>query len=103
MWRYGWENKAPTGTDDCLVNWWMAARSGLNRRSKKALDSLILLICWFIWLERNARVFNRRLRTVLDVVSHLVQELDAWIAARYHSLLPLSQGVVSPQSVDVVD
>jgi hypothetical protein len=89
--------KAPTGTDDCLVSWWMAARSGLNKRSKKALDSLILLVCWFIWLEHNARVFNRH------VVSHILQELDAWIAARYHSLLALSQGLVSRQSVDVVD
>jgi hypothetical protein len=95
--------KAPTGTDDCLVSWWMAARSGLNKRSKKALDSLILLVCWFIWLEHNARVFNRRSHTVLDVVSHILQELNAWIAARYHSLLALSQGLVSRQSVDVVD
>jgi polysaccharide pyruvyl transferase WcaK-like protein len=67
------------------------------------LDLLVLLVLWFIWFEGNARVFNRRSCTVLDVVSHILQELDAWIAARYHSLLALSQGVVCRRSVDAVD
>jgi hypothetical protein len=43
---------------DTLEEWWLNTRSNLNKGTKKKLDTWVLLICWSIWKQRNARAFG---------------------------------------------
>ena len=42
---------------DTLENWWMAI-SAAPSASRRGLCSIIILVCWEVWTERNARVFQ---------------------------------------------
>ena len=42
-----------------------------------------------LWKERNDRVFNRKLRTVQEVLLWAVDEISAWFKAGYSKLEPV--------------
>ena len=42
-----------------------------------------------LWKERNDRVFNRKLRTVQEVLLWAVDEISAWFQAGYSKLEPV--------------
>ncbi|WVZ55767.1 hypothetical protein U9M48_006389 [Paspalum notatum var. saurae] len=48
-------NWRPSGN---LHHWWTST-DAVPSTSKKGLRSLIILVCWDIWMERNNRIFNR--------------------------------------------
>jgi hypothetical protein len=43
--------------------------------------SLILVVIWEVWKERNDRVFNRREAAPTSTVAKIKSEASAWIAA----------------------
>jgi hypothetical protein len=45
---------------------------------KKGTHSLLLLVVWQIWLERNARTFQRRERSVTDLLAAIKAEARLW-------------------------
>jgi hypothetical protein len=49
---------AAPNAEDQLDPWWLEARSSLDRRNKNRFDAWVMLICWSIWNQRNARVFG---------------------------------------------
>ena len=53
----------------------------------KALRSLLLLVNWEIWKERNARIFDRRESSTIALLTKIKQEAWAWgIAGARHLL-----------------
>jgi hypothetical protein len=38
-----------------LIEWWPRARQHAPPQSKKGLDSLVLLVVWTLWKERNSK------------------------------------------------
>jgi hypothetical protein len=46
----------------------------INSREMKFFDSLLLLIAWCLWKERNARVSGRASANVDGVVKSLLRE-----------------------------
>ncbi|WVZ67809.1 LOW QUALITY PROTEIN: hypothetical protein U9M48_016839 [Paspalum notatum var. saurae] len=48
-------NWRPSGNSH---HWWTST-DAVPSTSKKGLRSLIILVCWEIWMERNNRIFNR--------------------------------------------
>jgi hypothetical protein len=100
--RWGWENRVPAGDELCLADWWTTARRRLPKEGKKTLDSILVLTCWMIWLERNARTFNRNSRSVPALLSMVLDEMASWSSAGYRSLSLLGQVVVGRQSSCVV-
>ncbi|KAF8650784.1 hypothetical protein HU200_063688 [Digitaria exilis] len=66
----------------------MMSRKQLQKESRKAFDSMVELVTWSIWLERNARTFNRQEQTAMLLVEHIMEEANIWTQARYTALVP---------------
>jgi len=49
--------------------------------SRKGLRSLIILVCWKIWKERNARVFECMESTNFVVLQKIKDDVGLWILA----------------------
>jgi hypothetical protein len=61
----------------------------MSKQGRKALESMVVLTCWMIWLQQNARTFNRQLLTVPELTNKILEEVDTWISAGVHSLVLL--------------
>jgi hypothetical protein len=59
-------------------------------QSEWHIDSFIVLVCWTIWLERNAPVSNRQYRTAAEMACDVLEQLAVWISARFSILCCLS-------------
>jgi hypothetical protein len=47
---------------DALITWWLSSEHAgyrLSSNFRRGFDSLLLLVSWLIWKERNSRVFDR--------------------------------------------
>ncbi|WVZ90528.1 hypothetical protein U9M48_036821, partial [Paspalum notatum var. saurae] len=60
-----------------LHQWWTNT-AAVPSASKKGLRSLIILVCWEIWKERNSRVFNRAEAPLNRVLSKIKDEAGLW-------------------------
>jgi hypothetical protein len=56
---------------------------------KKGTRSLLLLVVWHIWLERNNRTFQRQERSVADLLAAIKAEARLWGVAGAKHLLAL--------------
>jgi hypothetical protein len=68
-------------TDDLnLEGWWSKL---LNEASdnRKALSSIIMLVSWTIWKERNARIFNHKSVPNAVLLNIIKTEVKLWVAA----------------------
>jgi hypothetical protein len=67
-----------------LERWWTEARKSLRREDRREFDTLVLLIAWTLWKQRNARVFGnleRQLSTE-QTIDSVLEEFALWRAAR---------------------
>lgn len=76
----------PNADELSLADWWTRARKHVHRNSRKAFDSLVILVMWSLWLERNARTFDRRERCTTHLVADIQEEAKNWVDARYVNL-----------------
>jgi hypothetical protein len=69
----------PDGTVN-LETWWLKARRDWLRKDKKKFDAFVILVCWSLWKQRNAHVFNNvaLLRTPQELATHIVDEFRLW-------------------------
>ncbi|WVZ79896.1 hypothetical protein U9M48_027421, partial [Paspalum notatum var. saurae] len=61
---------------DSVKQWWFTV--GHSSVPKKGTRSLLLLVVWQIWLERNARIFQRRERSAPDLIANIKAEARLW-------------------------
>uniref|UniRef100_A0A453NG55 Uncharacterized protein n=1 Tax=Aegilops tauschii subsp. strangulata TaxID=200361 RepID=A0A453NG55_AEGTS len=59
--------------------WWQKIINIAHQR--KALSSLIHLVGWEIWKEKNARVFRNKTAPVAVIVSLIKDEASLWAIA----------------------
>ena len=65
---YNWHQFTPS-TDAKLITWWLATRKMIAKARRMAFDSVVILVAWNIWLQRNARVFQRQ-STQTPAINH---------------------------------
>jgi hypothetical protein len=54
---------------------------------RREFDSLVDLVCWLLWKERNARVFNHVSMTARQVSDLIRDEGLGWVVAGYAGLV----------------
>lgn len=53
------------------------------KHDSRKLDSIIILVSWLLWLERNKRVFDRQARSAQQLLSLIADEAVQWGPAGY--------------------
>jgi hypothetical protein len=62
--------------DIAIDEWWM-----MMARNSKAMASMTMLVCWTIWKERNARVFNNKSAPPPILFEIIKSEARLWVRA----------------------
>ena len=70
--------------------WWAWARRRVHRGSRKGFDSLLMLTCWVLWKERNARTFRNEAKDARELCLEILQEAALWLRAGYSTLSSLA-------------
>ena len=58
----------------------------MPKAGRRGFDSLVILVSWIVWKERNDRTFDRCVRTVDEVVRRALDEILAWSLAGFRQL-----------------
>jgi hypothetical protein len=72
-------NLVPTQDDD-FPDWWLVRRKALHKDRRKGFDSLVPLVSWSLWLERNDRVFNKSRQAHL-LASSIRDDGHLWVGS----------------------
>ena len=80
-----WEAVSPSAQTYVLAEWWYGARKRIPKDDRKYFDSLVVLVCWLLWKERN-RTFDCRVQTIDDLLSRVAEEIMSWYQAGYKQL-----------------
>lgn len=65
-----------------VIDWWLHMRKNHNQLKKKGLDSVVMLVMWCLWKERNGRTFGSRPASTVDhLIGIIVTEGQLWIKA----------------------
>jgi len=83
---FGWGEVAPDSQAAILAEWWTAARKRIPRDARKGFDSLVVLVSWLLWKERNNRTFDRRARSAREFQAAVGNEIVMWIQGGFKSL-----------------
>jgi hypothetical protein len=78
--RCGWHHFAPDPFD-CLVDWWLTSKKLVTKPRHRALDSMVISVCWSIWLQRNERLFSREISDPTSVAGSSWNMLAMWARA----------------------
>ena len=73
-------NPRPTAASS-LNLWWLDQIHNKPKEAARSMNTVINLVCWSLWKERNARVFNNLLSPPSVVFSKVVEEATVWLAA----------------------
>lgn len=72
----------PPHDQEGLLDWWLLLRKNRGKFKQKGIDSMVMLIVWAIWKERNALTFDgSTARRVSDVVQSVWAEGELWARA----------------------
>ncbi|CAN6163562.1 unnamed protein product [Urochloa humidicola] len=74
-----------------MPHWWKQASTS-GALSNKATRSLLLLVSWEIWKERNARIFQRKEASVQSILMKIKDEIRAWCLAGCRCMRELQSG-----------
>jgi len=66
--------------------WWSHTRKLVPKSTRRGFDTLVVLIAWILWKERNDRIFDRRVRTIQEVCVRIEDEITAWSQAGFRHL-----------------
>ena len=63
--------------DSSLLDWWLLGWATLPQALRQSFNSLVLLVSWCLWKERNCRTFDRRSLTQPELLCCIPDEANA--------------------------
>ena len=82
--RVGFQHLCPSD-ESVLLDWWQQERMRVPESFRRGFDSLVLLVSWEVWKERNRRTFDSSCKTPTELVSLIRHEANDWIADVFRS------------------
>ena len=79
--------------DSTMADWWLQTRADFPEMFWRGFNSLVLLVSWIIWKERNRRTFDHLARTTTQVLAVIREEADSCVAAGFRALASLLAAV----------
>jgi hypothetical protein len=79
--RFHWSQLGPAA-DDTFCAWWLRSRKLVQKGRRKTFDSVVALVSWSLWLQRNDRVFKNGSSSPALLVDHLVASMEQWCRAK---------------------
>lgn len=79
-------NLLPAAGDRPLLECSLKALDGAAPNRSKELASLLMVVSWHVWKERNNRTFNNRTTNFLKVAEKIVNELSYWRLAGFRGV-----------------
>lgn len=76
---------APQAMED-VCSWWLRQRERLDSSLRAAFDSLLLLVSWLAWKERNNRTFTRPATGARELYLLVIKEAEDWTLAGFKTL-----------------
>lgn len=84
-------NLIPNAATPSFRKWWEQGFAVVaSNESKQKWSAAITLVCWFIWTERNARIFDGVACSAARVMRKIEEELSEWRNAWIRGALLLS-------------
>lgn len=71
----------PADGDAALADWWLATRCRFQKSYRADFDCAFMLICWLIWKERNARIFQHVSKLLDQLAEDIKDEIAVWRVA----------------------
>jgi hypothetical protein len=68
-------------TNLSLRSWWQHASANLQNTDKKKFNTIVMLVSWSIWWERNSRVFENDCRPLAQILDQIQSEARLWATA----------------------
>jgi hypothetical protein len=63
-----------------LEDWWLDGRTRIAEKDRKAFDARVMLTCWSLWKQRDARAFNNVSRQCSELVSRIKGGIDVVVS-----------------------
>jgi hypothetical protein len=64
-----------------LRSWWRQSSDRNQGNKKRRLNSVIMLVTWNIWIERNRRVYENSYKMLEQIIVQIKQEANDWAIA----------------------
>jgi hypothetical protein len=77
--------------ESSVADWWLPKRKCVHKDQPPGFDSVVILVCWCIWKERNRRTFEHRSSLAHVVADLIIQEARLWSHAGFSAMSDLVQ------------
>ncbi|CAM0955107.1 unnamed protein product [Alopecurus aequalis] len=67
--------------DAVLAHWWPRVSDAVAASTRSEYNELVILVVRHLWLERNARVFDKTAVLPMELCRRIKAELDVWMLA----------------------
>ncbi|KAJ1266199.1 hypothetical protein BS78_08G132600 [Paspalum vaginatum] len=87
--RLGIQHVAPSALDGSFASWWLEAKKQVAKSIRKRFDSLVVLVAWCLWKERNNRIFRLEALQPVALTRLIMDEAGLWGCAGFTSIAGL--------------
>jgi len=92
----------PSAMDGRFTSWWASSSKRVPKEMRKGLNSLVILVAWVIWKERNSCVFEGSQPNVQKVLLSVRDEGLLWCMAGASKLQELLSRSLSPAAAQAL-
>jgi hypothetical protein len=73
--------RAPGPSFHTTEDWWLKARKQVPKPLRRDFDTVVILVHWKIWKERNARIFEGAQHSAEEVFDGIRDDIAIWRSA----------------------